>query len=157
MAVRLWTVWQRNYFGCKTALTRRCKLSVFERKHAVNTLGLHVTAAVMHPVPEVATKLVLFSGPHVPESSKAIHRCSYGLHRWFRVCLPVCRFPLWLFSIIFHYSVWSCSSAWTVVKWKIWYLREIFPYTWLGSVCFLKVFVSSLCSVALYIVPDVHP
>jgi len=50
-------------------------------KHAVNTSGLYVTAVMMYPVPEVAIKLVLFSGPHVVENSKVIHRYSYMLRR----------------------------------------------------------------------------
>jgi len=125
-------------------------------KHAVNTSGLYVTAVMMYPVPEVAIKLVLFSGPHVVENSKVIHRYSYMLRRWFRVCLSVYSFPLWLFSTTFHCGVWLCSSAWAVVKWKIWYLREIFSYICLGSVCFLNMFMSSLYSVVLYIVSGMH-
>lgn len=80
-------------------LTQRYKLSVFEMKHAANILGLDVTAAMMYPLPQVAIKLALLSGPHVLRSSKAIHRCSYKLHHWFRVYLSVYRFSLWLYSI----------------------------------------------------------
>lgn len=61
-------------------LTQRCKLSVFEMKHAVNILGLYVTAAMMYPVPQVAIKIALLSGPHVLGSSKAIYWYSYKLH-----------------------------------------------------------------------------
>lgn len=41
--------------------------------HAANILGLYVTAEMMHPVPQVAIKLALLSGPHVLGSSKTIH------------------------------------------------------------------------------------
>lgn len=61
-------------------LTQRCKLSVFEMKHALNILGLYVTIVMMYPFPQVAIKIALLSGPHVLGISKAIHRYSYKLH-----------------------------------------------------------------------------
>lgn len=128
-------------------LTQRYKLSVFEMKHAGNILGLCVTVVMTYPVPQVAIKLALLSGPHVAGSSKATHRYSYKLHHWFRVCLSVCRFSLWLYSNFISASHHIPQhELWSNGRYDTW---GKYFHVMLGLICFLTLFLPFLCSEAL--------